>query len=262
MKRFQITLAIFIFAAVAPLTRAQESVPSPVGVPESEKATPPSVSPDSASIVPGQLVHKVIPKYPKEARKANVEGRVVLRARVDPSGRVMLVSLKSGELALAEDAIDALYGWRFKPYTQDGKPVEVQQEVTFNFAAGKKSAELEPLPPATLIIKQSGAPPKGLSTGDGVFRVGKGVTAPKAIYAPDPQYSDKARKAKYQGVCVVSLIVGADGAPRDVKVVQAIGRGLDAKAVEAVQQWEFEPAKKDGQPVAVAINVEVTFRLY
>jgi TonB family protein len=262
MRCFQVTLTIFIFAAVALLTRAQEGVPSSVGVQESENATLPPVSPDSASVVPGQPAHKVIPKYPKEARKANVEGRVVLRARVGASGRVILVSLKSGELALAEDAIDALYGWRFKPYTQDGKPVEVQQEITFNFSAGRKSAELEPLPPATLIIKQSGAPQKGLSNGDGVFRVGKGVTAPKAIYAPDPQYSDKARKAKYQGICVVSLIVGADGAPRDVKVVQAIGRGLDAKAVDAVQQWKFEPAMKDGQPVAVAINVEVTFRLY
>src|SRR5690242_237185 len=200
MKCYQVMLAVFIFAAVALLTRAQESVPPSVGVQDSEKVTPPSVSPDSGSIVPGQPAHKVIPQYPKGARKANVEGRVVLGARVDASGRVMLVSLKSGELALAEDAIDALYGWRFKPYTQDGKPVEVQQEVTFNFVAGKKTVELEPLPPATLIIKQSGAPQNRLSTGDGVFRVGKGVTAPKAIYAPDPQYSEKARKAKYQGI--------------------------------------------------------------
>ena len=259
MRCFQITLTIIIFAALAPWTSAQESVSPP---PEREEAAPPSVSPNSTPIVPGQLTHKAIPKYPKEARKASVEGRVVLRARVDASGRVTLVSLKSGELALAEDAIDALYSWRFKPYTQDGKPVEVQQEVTFNFGAGKKTAELEPLPPATLVTKRSDFPQKGLSTGSSVFRVGKGVTAPKAIYVSNPQYSEKARRAKYQGVCVLSLIVGADGAPRDVRVVRAIGRGLDAKAVEAVQQWKFEPAKKDGQPVAVAINVEVTFRLY
>jgi TonB family protein len=262
MRCFQITLRIILFAAVALLTRAQESVSPPLGLQESEKATPPSVSPDSASIVPGQLVHKVIPKYPKEARKANVEGRVVLRARIQPNGRVISVSVTSGELALAEEAVDALYGWKFKPYTQDGKPVEVQQSVTFNFVAGKKSAELEPLPSPIFLSKQSKVTLKGVSSSGGVFRVGGGVSAPKAIYTPDPQYSDKARKAKYQGVCVVALIVGADGAPRDVKVVQAIGRGLDAKAVEAVQQWKFEPAMKDGQPVAVAINVEVTFRLF
>ncbi len=54
----------------------------------------------------------------------------------------------------------------------------------------------------------------------------------------------------------------ADGKPRDVKVARSLGLGLDEKAIEAVNQWKFEPAKKDGKPVAVAINVEVTFRLY
>jgi TonB family protein len=58
------------------------------------------------------------------------------------------------------------------------------------------------------------------------------------------------------------LIVGADGRPRDIKVARAIGMGLDEKAIEAVRAWRFEPARKDGQPVAVQINVEVEFRLF
>jgi TonB family protein len=103
---------------------------------------------------------------------------------------------------------------------------------------------------------------RGGGIGGGVFRVGGGVSAPKVTYQPDPEYSEEARKAKYQGVCVLSLIVGPDGKPRDVKVARSLGLGLDEKAIEAVNQWKFEPAQKDGKPVAVAINVEVTFRLY
>ena len=103
---------------------------------------------------------------------------------------------------------------------------------------------------------------RGGGIGGGVFRVGGGVSAPKVIYQPDPEYSEEARKAKYQGVCVLSLIVGPDGKPRDVKVARSLGLGLDEKAIEAVNQWKFDPAQKDGRPVAVAINVEVTFRLY
>ena len=105
-------------------------------------------------------------------------------------------------------------------------------------------------------------PGHGGGTGGGAFRVGGGVSAPKAIFSPDPEYSEEARKAKYQGVCVLWLVVGPDGRPRDVRVARTLGLGLDEKAIEAVRTWRFEPAVKDGRPVAVQINVEVTFRLY
>jgi periplasmic protein TonB len=103
---------------------------------------------------------------------------------------------------------------------------------------------------------------RGGGTGGGVFRVGGGVSAPRPVFTPDPEYSEEARKAKYQGTCVLWLIVGPDGKPRDIKVSRTLGLGLDEKAIEAVKQWKFEPAMKDGKPVAVQINVEVSFRLY
>ena len=105
-------------------------------------------------------------------------------------------------------------------------------------------------------------PGRGGGTGGGVFHVGGGVSAPKAVYAPDPEYSEEARKAKYQGTCVLMLIVGPDGHPRDIRVARSLGLGLDEKAMEAVKQWKFDPALKDGKPVAVAISVQVEFRLY
>jgi protein TonB len=103
---------------------------------------------------------------------------------------------------------------------------------------------------------------RGGGIGGGVFKVGGGVSAPRAIFAPDPQYSDEARKAKYQGTVILWVIVGADGRPRDVKVARTLGMGLDEKAIEAVRMWKFAPAMKGETPVAVQINVEVNFRLY
>lgn len=105
-------------------------------------------------------------------------------------------------------------------------------------------------------------PGRGGGIGGGVFRVGGGVSAPRPIFAPDPEYSEEARKAKYQGTCVLWLVVGPDGRTRDIRVARTLGLGLDQKAIEAVKQWKFEPAMKDGKPVAVQVNVEVTFRLY
>ena len=105
-------------------------------------------------------------------------------------------------------------------------------------------------------------PGEGGGIGGGPFRVGGGVTAPSVLHKVEPEYSEEARKAKYQGVVMLWLIVDQSGRPRDVKVARALGMGLDQKAIEAVRTWKFEPAKKDGQPVAVQINVEVNFRLY
>ncbi|MBI2816586.1 MAG: TonB family protein [Acidobacteria bacterium] len=104
-------------------------------------------------------------------------------------------------------------------------------------------------------------PGEGGGIGGGVFRVGGGVSAPQLVSKIDPEYSEQARKAKYQGVVVLNLVVKSDGSVRDVKVVQSLGLGLDEKAVEAVRQWRFRPGLRNGQPVDVLATVEVTFRL-
>jgi len=107
-----------------------------------------------------------------------------------------------------------------------------------------------------------GTEPGKKGPGEGTFRIGGGVSAPRAIYTPDPEYSERARKVGYRGTCVLWLVVDAKGLPRDIRVAHALGLGLDEKAIEAVRQWRFSPAMKDGVPVAVQLNVEVSFRLY
>lgn len=105
-------------------------------------------------------------------------------------------------------------------------------------------------------------PGLGRGYGGGVFEVGGGVSAPSPIYKPEPEYSPEARQAKLQGTVILSLVVGPDGRTRGIRIARSLGMGLDERAVEAVRQWRFEPAKKDGAPVPVAVDVEVSFRLF
>jgi len=105
-------------------------------------------------------------------------------------------------------------------------------------------------------------PGEGGGIGGGVFHVGGGVSAPRLLYEADAEFSEEARKVKHQGTVVLALVVGPDGRTRDIRVVNSLGMGLDEKAIEAVSKYRFEPAMKDGKPVAVQISVEVEFRLY
>ncbi len=105
-------------------------------------------------------------------------------------------------------------------------------------------------------------PGEGGGYGGGLYHVGGGVAAPQLIYVVDPEFSDEARRAKFQGVCVVTLIVDAQGEPQRVHVVRHLGMGLDQKAVAAVRQYKFKPATLEGRPVPVEVNVEVNFRIY
>jgi protein TonB len=92
-------------------------------------------------------------------------------------------------------------------------------------------------------------------------QVGGDSTAPRPIYAPNPEYSKEARKAQLQGSVTLSAVVAADGTVHDVKVVRPLGKGLDEKAIEAVQHWRFTPAMKNGQPIDVRISLVVNFAL-
>jgi TonB family protein len=105
-------------------------------------------------------------------------------------------------------------------------------------------------------------PGTGGGAGGGLYRVGGGVSGPVVIHSVDPEFSDEARRAKYQGVCLISVIVDAQGNPQNPRVSRALGMGLDEKALEAVKQFKFKPAMKGNTPVPVMITVVVNFRLY
>jgi TonB family protein len=105
-------------------------------------------------------------------------------------------------------------------------------------------------------------PGSGGNAGGGLYRVGGDVRGPVPLNNVEAEFSDEARRAKYQGVCVISLIVDAQGNPQNPRVIRALGMGLDEKALEAVRKYRFKPAMKGNTPVPVMIQVEVNFRLY
>ena len=104
-------------------------------------------------------------------------------------------------------------------------------------------------------------PGEGGGLGGGVYRVGGGVSAPSVLYKIDPEYSEEARKAKYSGTVLISVVVDSQGKAQNIKVIRSLGLGLDEKAIEAVAKWRFKPGMKDGHLVAVQATIEVNFRL-
>jgi periplasmic protein TonB len=106
-------------------------------------------------------------------------------------------------------------------------------------------------------------PGSGGNTGGGLYQIGGRVSAPVVLHSVEAEFSDEARRAKYQGVCLISLIVDAQGNPQNIRVARPLGMGLDEKAIEAIRQYKFKPAMKDSKtPVPVMITIEVDFRLY
>jgi TonB family protein len=95
----------------------------------------------------------------------------------------------------------------------------------------------------------------------GVYRIESGMNPPKLLSKVEPGYTEEARIARYQGTLVLSVEVGTDGLAHNMTVLRGLGLGLDDRALDAVSQWKFQPAVKDGQPIPVIANIEVNFRL-
>jgi TonB family protein len=128
------------------------------------------------------------------------------------------------------------------------------------------------LPPADMVPAPPTFPEPSVSTlsqddstkatPEQVYRVvGGNVKAPRAIYDPEPEYTEKAREEHQQGIVLIRMVVGSDGMPRDVKVYRSLSADLDESAVNTVKKWKFAPGTKDGKPVAVQIIVEISFHL-
>ncbi|HWF11976.1 MAG TPA: energy transducer TonB, partial [Bryobacteraceae bacterium] len=138
---------------------------------------------------------------------------------------------------MAAAAVSAVKTWRFQPLAGE-QPGTI---------SGKVLLECRPA--------------RAGSATAGVYRVGSGVSAPSVLFKVDPEYSEKARQAKYQGTAVLSVVVDASGRAGDIRVIKPLGMGLDEEAVLAVKQWRFRPALKGGQPVDVRATIEINFKL-
>lgn len=250
---FVIQVSIFTFAQ-------SNALPSQSSSPPLTDVTV-QVSPQEAD---ARLDRKVEPEYPAKALNAGIQGDVVLNVLIGKNGKVKNITVVSGDPMLAHAAASAVKHWRYEPSASGGNNVETQTTATFHFVLakglmtcpGQESESYSFLADTRRATAQ--APPPATV----VFRVGGNVKPPRAVYTPDPEYSESARRHKQQGTGVLRVIVTPEGKVARVKVERVIGFGLDQKAMKAACQWRFNPALKDGQPVAVEIDIEISFRLY
>jgi TonB family protein len=214
-------------------------------------------------VIPPRPISVARPKYSKEARKKKIEGPVVLRATVTVDGNLKDITVVSGDPILAAAALEAVQQWRYQPSKVNGDPVEAKHDITVTFTRDEKTAYLGPDDLSPDVPLEPPADIQGrILAGEFISAGSKGVKHPTTTYAPDPEYSEKARRLKYQGTCILGVIISADGIPLSVWITRPAGEGLDEKSIEAVKRWRFQPATKDGEPVAVFLSVETTFHLY
>lgn len=164
---------------------------------------------------------------------AATEGTVTLEASVDAQGNVHVLRVVKGLNAeLDVRAIDAVSNWKFSPALalKDAAPVAAITQIEVDF---KK------LP----------------------IRIAGNVRAPTVVSRVEPKYTDEGRAARYEGTVVLEAKISKNGSVEIMRVVHSVGYGLDESAIEALKQWVFRPATKNGQAVDVVLNIEVNFNL-
>lgn len=220
--------------ALAALALVSGFVPAPsaVGAQERARTTLPVI------------VHEVKPGYTEGAIRRRIQGNVTLSAVVRADGTVGDVKvIKSLDAELDRQAVAAAKQWTFKPGTKDDQPVSVYVtlEMTFTLRPGTKA-----VPPAQ----------------DNVYKPGQdGVTAPVLVRDVKPQYTEDARARRVQGSVELAAVVLSDGTVGELRVTKSLDTDLDQQAIKAAKQWTFKPGTKDGKPVDVEVNIELTFTL-
>lgn len=184
-------------------------------------------------------------------------------------------------------AVRLLSQQRFTPGTHDGAPVAVSQSVKMKLdgclsiaqdASGQKHG----------VVRLSRAPEERFSNYGGypdevvftrpatpeeahqrwpvpadVYRVEKGITPPVPVSAPEAEFPPESKTKRINAICLVALVVDANGLPQNLRVVRPVSAPYDAQALDAVRRYRFKPAIRDGkEPVPVMITVEINFRRY
>jgi len=217
------------------------------------------------SVMAERLVVKVAPNYPPMARKALIQGKVVLKLEINKSGDVERLQLISGHPMLARAAIDAVKQWKYKPFLLNGDPIAVETRTSVNFTLSNN-------PPAEGVV---GDMPGGIPRGEqgwiisnvpveaarfGVVRVSHGVMAGLLVSKVAPEYPVDAKKQHVEGTVVMTVNVDKEGKVSNIKLIS--GHPLLAPAaLDAVKLWKYRPYLLNGAPVEVETEVEVNFTL-
>jgi TonB family protein len=178
--------------------------------------------------------------YSDQGRANGIEGFVTVQATIDSRGGVHVLRVVRGlGFGLDQNALVALRQWRFQAGTQNGRPIETTVEIDIEFTLRNEALN-------------------ELIANDMATRVGPGVTPPRAVHTVAVPYAPP-RTRLASGTVVLDVVLQEDGTPKIVRILRSVDPNLDDSAIRAFEQWRFSPATKNGRPVKVRMNAEVTF---
>jgi TonB family protein len=263
---FAVFLPAMLALTVTTVRAQQELPPSPDDGPMHIQQASPRPDKDGVyAVVPGIVSPLIIERaaaiYPPNAPPDEVNGSTLLSFVVDSNGTPSGIQvLQSHGSAFDAASIDAEKQSKFQPGSLDSKPVPVRIYARVRFFDDQRPA----YPRVISRLAMNGGLNGGFAQppGGNRFPARPYDSPPVATYTPVAEYSEQARKAKFNGVVLASVLVNEEGIPIDPKITRPVGMGLDEKAIESILQYRFRPAMKDGVPVETRIMIEVNFRLY
>ena len=217
----------------------QGGIENPQDVKEFEKGAVRAVG----KIEPPKQVKKVEPVYPEVARKARVEGMVILEVKADENGDVVGVRVLRSIPLLDQAAIDAVRQWTYEPLVVDGRARTVIFTVTVNFR-----------------LKDGGSAKAFEEFAAGAVKAEGEIQPPQPVKQVNVVYPEEARAAGVQGVVILSVKADETGRVVDAMVLRSIPL-LDQAAIDAVKQWVYEPTIIDGKACPIVFTVTVRFVL-
>ena len=190
---------------------------------------------------PPELINKIYPIYPEQARRARVEGVVILNVRTDEDGRVDQVTVaNSKDFLLTRAAIVAVKQWRYQPYYLKGKRYPILFNVTIRFQLSQEMDE-----------KDRGKVPERATH----------LIRPELIHQVEPVYPERARLSRIEGMVMMSVRTDTEGNVKSVTVLRSDSTILNQAAIDAVKQWKYKPISRNGIPIPIVTTVAVKFKL-
>jgi TonB family protein len=227
--------------------------------------------------MPG-LLRRVEPVYPIEAAKRGIAGYVVLEAVIDKSGRVRNPRVARSVPELDPAALNAAREWRFAVIRVNGVPAEISASLVFAFMIRNEASPPDELDLARFHVERADYAPATAALGRALETISReeacraavvgfagapratGFEPPRKIKDVKPVFSVLAQRARVSGVVIIEGIIGVDGRVQCARVVRSVPL-LDQAALDAVSQWEFAPATKDGTPIPVRLTMSANFTL-
>jgi TonB family protein len=204
-------------------------------------------------IRPPKLIKIVEPDYPEEAKKAGIEGTVILEATTDIYGKIIDAKILRSVPELDQAAIDAVRQWVYEPMVIDGEPQGVTFTVTCTFTLDEKDK-------ARVGGVEGGIEGGVVGKAEGPVGAAGDKKPPKLIREVAPVYPEEARKAEIEGVVIIEVTTDIYGRVKNARILNSIPM-LDQAAIDAVKQWVYEPTVVDGKPIEDTFTVTVTFKL-